>query len=597
MSGGLQWLQASGSSIIREDGATVILRGTNLPPLDRTLVTESRYALYLDTARSMGFNVARLPIFWAQLEPSNGRYSTTYIDMILKITDLAEQRSMYIVLDMHQDRLDGFPLWILARFKDTDQAARGFWNDPVLQAKLIEAWKILALRLKDEKSVFGYDLFNEPYGGSIPWHEFAPILNEFYTRLISGIRSTDPRHAILFEPVEGTCILGEHIALKPEGDNVVFSPHMYVRGQVGYLESIFLRLRELTTDIWNVPFWIGEFGGTTVDISDRDSLNSLASMLDLFDRYDLGWAYWTLADVGSGPHLVDAHEFTSPQLTDLVARVFPVSYTTTETVFSYNSTPRFELRGHANHGGEIRVSIPRGLDGLTIRCINCISVWDDDRLSLTIDATADTNLYFYMDVQGTLERLRTLAESQFSQASQISDELEHLVLHSETSRGYVQEAHDLVALMSVNLAAGHYELVLNKLDRIIDLGTSALQEEKNYRDTEEFINSVERDILGSQGQLGTWQSILLSRAHVSLSEGNCSSAREWAKQARDQPREMPREIVDPALSTVLWQMSLALMIIAVSCIILQSLRTRKAQVGDHRMLNLSSTSQQLGQRA
>ena len=556
----------------------MILRGTNLPPLDRTIVTESKYALYLDKARSLGFNVVRLPVFWAQLEPSNGRYSATYIDMILEIADLAEQKGLYIVLDMHQDRMDGFPLWILARFKGTDQAARGFWSNPILQAKLIESWKILALRLKDERSVFGYDLLNEPYGGSITWQEFAPILNEFYTKLISEIRSADPRHSILFEPVEGTCILGEHIALKPDGDNVVFSPHMYVRGQVGYLESIFLQLRELSADTWNVPLWIGEFGGTTVDTSDRDSLDSLASVLDLFDRYDLGWAYWTLADIDTGAYLVDTHGLTSPQLTDLVARVFPASYTTTDTVFSYNSTPRFELRGHAMHGGEIHVLIPRGLDRLIVRCINCISIWDDDRLSLTIHASADTNVYFYMDVRSTLAKLRTLAESEFSQASEISDELEHQVFRSERGRGYVQEIRDLVALMSINLAVEHYEFVLKKLDRVIDLRTSALQGEKNYRDTEEFVDSVEQEILASQGQLGVWQSILLSRAHKSLTEGNYSSAREWAKQARDLPRETPREMVDPALSTVLCEASLVLLGIVVLCTILQLIRIRRVRV-------------------
>jgi len=577
--GGLQWLQASGSSIVREDGATVILRGTNLPPLDRTRLTESRYALYLDAARSMGFNVARLPVSWAQLEPSNGWYSTTYVDMILKIADLAEQKGMYIVLDMHQDRMDGFPSWFLTKFKDTDQAALGFWSDPTLKAELINVWKSLALRLKEEKAIFGYDLLNEPYGGSIPWQEFAPILNEFYTKLISEIRNADAKHVVLFEPVEGASILGEHIALKPEGDNMVFSPHMYVRGQVGYLESIFLRLHELSASIWNIPLWIGEFGGATVEISDRDSLDSLASMLDLFDRYELGWAYWTLADIDSGPHLVDAHEFTSSQLADLVARVFPESYTTTDTVFSYNNTPRFELRGHAMHGGEIRVSIPRGLDRLTVRCFNCISIWNDDRLSLTIEATADTNVYFYMDVQATLDRLMALAESQFSQASQIADVLEHLVFDTEKGREYVQEIRDLVALMSINLAAEHYEFVLSRLDRVIDLRTSALQEEKNFRDTTEFINSVEREILTSQGRLDTWQSILLSRAHQSLSEGNYSSAREWAKQAKDQPREPPDEMVNPALSTVLLGVSLILLGIVVSCTILQLIRIRRVRAG------------------
>lgn len=571
-SGGLQWLQANGSSIVREDDASVILRGTNLPPLDRTIVTESKYALYLDTAKSWGFNVVRLPIFWAQLEPSNGRYGIAYVDMIVKITDLAEQKGMYIVVDMHQDRMKGFPSWILAKFKGTDQAALGFWSNPTLQGELIKAWSSLALRLKEEKAIFGYDLLNEPYGGSIPWQDFAPILNEFYTKLISEIRSVDLRHAILFEPVEGTCILGEHIALKPEGDNIIFSPHTYVRGQGGYLESIFLQLHRLSADAWNVPLWIGEFGGTTVDASDRDSLNSLSSMLDLFNRYGLGWAYWTLADISGIPHLIDANKLTSSLLTNILATVFPTSYTTTETYFSYNSTPRFEFRGYAGHGGEIRLSIPHGQDRLTVRCINCIAVWDEDRLSLRISAIANTAIYFYMDTQDTLVKLRTLAESEFSQASKLSDELEGQVFHNETSKECVQEIRDLVALMSINLAVGHYELVLSSLGRIIELRTSALQGEKNYRDTEAFIDSVKREILASQGYLTEWQSSLLSAAYTDLARGNCSAATEWAGKARDLPRERPRDVGDPVLLNIIWQLSLILFVIVTSLVLLRSLR-------------------------
>jgi endoglycosylceramidase len=569
---GLQWLRADGSSIVREDGATVILRGTNLPPLDRTLVTENGYALYLNTAKSLGFNVVRLPILWAQLEPSKGASSSAYVNMIVKIADLSEQKDMYIVLDMHQDRMNGFPSWILAKFKGKDQAALGFWSDPNLQVELIEAWKSLASRLKDEKAIFGYDLLNEPYGGSIPWQDFAPILNKFYTKLVSEIRSVDDRHSILFEPVEGTCIVGEHIALRPDGDNIIFSPHMYVRGQAGYLENILLQLHQLSADAWKVPLWIGEFGGTTVDVNDRDSLNSLSSMLDLFDRYGLGWAYWTLADSPRVPHLVDAKGFTSSSLTNIVATVFPTSYTTTETYFSYNSTPRFEFRGYAGHGGEIRVSVPRDQDRLTVRCINCIAVWDDDRLSLTISAIANTTTYFYMDTQDTLVKLRTLAESEFSQASKLSDEFEGQIFHNETSKECVQEIRDLVALMSINLTAEHYEFVLSSLGRIIELRTSALQGEKNYRDTETFIDSVKQDILASQGYLTEWQSSLLSVAYTDLSQGNRSSAMEWAGKARDLPREPPRDVGDPILLNIIWQVSFILLAIVTSLVLFRSLK-------------------------
>ncbi|MGB9021998.1 MAG: hypothetical protein WCC94_01010, partial [Candidatus Bathyarchaeia archaeon] len=171
-------------------------------------------------------------------------------------------------------------------------------------------------------------------------------------------------------------------------------------------------------------------------------------------------------------------------------------------------TPRFEFRGYAGHGGEIRVCVPRDQDRLTVRCINCIAVWDDDRLSLTISAIANATIYFYMDAQDTLVKLRTLAESEFSQASKLSDEFEGQVFHNETSKECVQEIRDLVALMSINLAAEHYEFVLSSLGRIIELRTSALQGEKNYRDTETYIDSVKRDILAAQGYLTEWQSSL-----------------------------------------------------------------------------------------
>jgi hypothetical protein len=59
------------------------------------------------------------------------------------------------------------------------------------------------------------------------------------------------------------------------------------------------------------------------------------------------------------------------------------------------------------------------------------------------------------------------------------------------------------------------------------------------------MDSVERNILASQGCLGKWQSSLLSLADRNLAEGNYSSAVEWVRKARDLPREVPRDSVDP----------------------------------------------------
>jgi len=157
-----------------------------------------------------------------------------------------------------------------------------------MTVELVETWKTLASLLKDRSAVAGYDLLNEPYGGTIMWQDFAPILNEFYSRLISEIRNVDARHIVFFEPTEGTCVLGEHIALRPTGMNLAFSPHFYVSGSAEYLDNVAQQLYNLTVSTWKIPLWIGEFGGLSVDVEHKDTLQSLAVTLGLFDHTPLG---------------------------------------------------------------------------------------------------------------------------------------------------------------------------------------------------------------------------------------------------------------------------------------------------------------------
>ncbi len=99
---GLQWLQVRGPTIVREDGIPVILRGVNLPSLTIGSHAAASYDRFLDAAKSMGFNVARVPIVWAELEPADGRLSTRYVSLVQEIVRFAERREIYVVVDMHQ---------------------------------------------------------------------------------------------------------------------------------------------------------------------------------------------------------------------------------------------------------------------------------------------------------------------------------------------------------------------------------------------------------------------------------------------------------------------------------------------------------------
>ena len=572
----LQWLRVDGSSIVREDGAVMILRGVNLPPLSRSGVASARYGAYLDVARSMGFNVVRLPVSWAELEPSSGRFSVAYLDDVKKIVDLAAENRMYVVVDMHQLKMDGFPAWAVPKLRTSDQTAAAFWHDSALQLELVKTWKTLASLLKGRSAVAGYDLLNEPYGGTIMWQDFAPILNEFYSELISGIRNVDARHIIFFEPTEGVCILGEHIALRPTGMNLAFAPHFYVSGSTEYLANVAQQLYNLTVSTWKIPLWIGEFGGSTVDVRKADTLHSLTVTLDLFDRYTIGWAFWDLTDSDTGPRLVDANGKWSASLTGIMTRIFPTSIAAGDVEFTYNSTPRFQLRALANSTRRIDISVPTVFQSLVPRCFECVSTWGDDRHSLTIEIHSNKTAYFYLDTPETISRLEELAGSEFERALRISEELKATVFHSSLGREHAREIHDIVDSMQSNLTAKHYEFVLHKLDRVEQLHTLALQEEENYTRAEAFVNSVRQDILNSQGYLSKWQLVLLSQAYDSLGQGNYTSAIEWAKQAKDLPREPAPQKADPTLTGVLWTASLALLGIVAVFVGLRAFRRRES---------------------
>jgi endoglycosylceramidase len=55
----------------------------------------------------MGLNVVRLGHHWAGAEPVRGEYNQTFLDIMKKQTKLAEEQGIYILVDVHQDKLAG----------------------------------------------------------------------------------------------------------------------------------------------------------------------------------------------------------------------------------------------------------------------------------------------------------------------------------------------------------------------------------------------------------------------------------------------------------------------------------------------------------
>ncbi len=193
-----------------EKGRERIFNGMNID--DKLIDSESfRYNLneeFFKKYKAFGFDIIRLAITWQNLEPKMGKYNEKYLKSIDDIFALAEKYGVYILIDMHQDIYsgndgksvgDGAPSWAamtdgakprMPVFVWADGYFFGrwvhnsfdhFWNNDYyrgvgLQDRYCELWKMLAGRYGDSPALFGFDLMNEPFPGSMSRRMFLKLV-------------------------------------------------------------------------------------------------------------------------------------------------------------------------------------------------------------------------------------------------------------------------------------------------------------------------------------------------------------------------------------------------------------------------------------
>jgi endoglycosylceramidase len=169
-----------------------------------------------DAARiaSLGFDVVRLGIVWAGLEPGtaeandpaicakgkatnpdqfNAAVARRYLARVKETVDLLGRYHIYTLLDMHQDLYsqvlggEGAPAWAVCTdgiavdhppgrwsnaygTRAVQTAFEHFWNNDVagnLQGEYDRVWSIVATYFAHDPWIVGYDPFNEPFAHSL----------------------------------------------------------------------------------------------------------------------------------------------------------------------------------------------------------------------------------------------------------------------------------------------------------------------------------------------------------------------------------------------------------------------------------------------
>jgi endoglycosylceramidase len=228
----------AGRWITDASGRVVVVHGINmvykLPPYYPAAVGfGGDDAAFL---HNIGFNAVRVGVIWKALEPEPGVYSDTYLAQIANTVQTLARHGIVSLLDFHQDMLneqfqgEGFPDWAvqtgglpnpslgfpgnyLANLALGHALDQFYANAPGpggvgLQDRLAAAWAHVAAYFRNQPSVLGYELLNEPFPGTL-WEPCLAAsgcpgpdakLAALYRRLAKAIRGQDSRTLIWYEP-------------------------------------------------------------------------------------------------------------------------------------------------------------------------------------------------------------------------------------------------------------------------------------------------------------------------------------------------------------------------------------------------------------
>ncbi len=250
--------------------------------------------------RSFDMNVIRLPFWYTLLEDDDEPFTIKpdgwkWLDWTI---EQAERHGLYVILDMH-----GAPGAQWTEQHAGRQNYNQLWSNSEYQERTVWLWQQIAARYAGRKSVAGYDLLNEPWGGT------QGALKSIMDRCYQAIRSVDPDHIVIFSGhfndvrflgrpedngwTNAVYTVHNYPGLFGNGDPTVSTHRQYIKQGIPAANQTYRSL--------NAPILVGEFNVVF------ESAGGAEMMRRYFDLYaDYGWAatmwsYKVLSNQGGIP--------------------------------------------------------------------------------------------------------------------------------------------------------------------------------------------------------------------------------------------------------------------------------------------------------
>jgi endoglycosylceramidase len=326
-------LRRDGRWLVDQRGRVVILHGLNAvwkhAPYFPPDTAEGFTAKDADLLAANGFNAVRLGVLFAGVMPTEGVIDAAYLNRIDRVVDLLAARHIWVMLDFHQDDYsekftgEGFPAWAIhddgIPFTPTGTFFTNYFTPALMRVfdnlwenaggvrdRYAQAWAAVAQRFRDQPYLMGYDLINEPSGGSQMLSCFNPAgcpvfdatLQDFQDRVRAEIRKKDPANIVWFEPHFFFNAIARSNFTKVADAQVGFSWHLYACTPAFTGGSVIpgdpdCELNEpMVVD--HADAQIAAMGATGLlsEFGSNDDVTDLARMTRLADEHLYGWLYW-----------------------------------------------------------------------------------------------------------------------------------------------------------------------------------------------------------------------------------------------------------------------------------------------------------------
>ncbi|HEX7905116.1 MAG TPA: cellulase family glycosylhydrolase [Chitinophagaceae bacterium] len=324
-----KFISVKGKEIIGTDGKPFLMKGTNLgnwlvpegymfkfkhatsPRLiDQTLTeligpdeVKIFWKKYLDSyitaadihyLKTIGMNSLRVPFdyrLFTDEDYMGGRGEARGFQLLDKVISWCKKEGLYVLLDMH-----------CAPGGQTGDNIDNSWGYPFLfdnaasRQLTIDTWGKIAKRYKNETTVLGYDLLNEPIAHYFDVTHFNPLLEPLYKQITKAIRVSDPNHLIFLGGAQWNSnfkIFGE-----PFDKKLVYTFHKYWTATTVDVVQDYLNFR----DKYNVPIYCGETG----ENKDEWVMNFRV----LLEQHNIGWHFWPYKKMENKAGIV---EFKMPE--------------------------------------------------------------------------------------------------------------------------------------------------------------------------------------------------------------------------------------------------------------------------------------------